>query len=141
MPVIDANLVVAWLVPIDPSNPALAALDRMIADEVEMLAPPLLVSEVCNALLSGVRRGIWGGTTADKAVRHLDRLPISLQDHPKDLPRAWELARRFDNHPIYDLLYVALAERKGTTLITNDLKLRRRLVGLDYVISPEDVLA
>jgi predicted nucleic acid-binding protein len=33
-----------------------------------------------------------------------------LLDEPRDLQRAWELSRRYDNHPIYDLLYVALAD-------------------------------
>ncbi len=53
---------------------------------------------------------------------------------------AWDLARRYDNHPIYDLVYVALAERRRTRLITADSRLRQTLVGLDWLVAPEQLL-
>jgi len=65
---------------------------------------------------------------------------VRLVDTPRDLDRAWDLARRYDNHPIYDLLYVALAERRGTPLITADSTLRQTLVGFDWVVEPEELL-
>jgi predicted nucleic acid-binding protein len=140
VPVVDASLVVDWVVPgADPELPALGALTRLAAAQAELLGPRLLVEEVANALLTGVRRGRWSGLDADVARGLLRRLPIRLVDEARDLDRAWELARRFDNHPIYDLVYVALAERRGTQLITADAGLRRRLVGIDWVIGPEDV--
>jgi predicted nucleic acid-binding protein len=64
-------------------------------------------------------------------------MPVQLVDEPYDLHRAWELARRYDNHPIYDLLYVALAERRQALLITADKALRERLVGLDFLVTPQ----
>ena len=69
----------------------------------------------------------------------LRQLPIRLIDEPRDLDRAWDLARRYDNHPIYDLLYVALAERCHTQLMTADSALRQRLIGLDWIIAPQDL--
>jgi len=50
----------------------------------------------------------------------------------------WELARRHDNHPIYDMIYVALAERTGTQLITADHALRNRLGHMPWVLAPEE---
>jgi predicted nucleic acid-binding protein len=41
----------------------------------------------------------------------------------------------------YDMLYVALAERRRTQLITADEALRRRLRGLDWIVSPEAFVA
>jgi predicted nucleic acid-binding protein len=38
------------------------------------------------------------------------------------------------------LLYVALAERRRTQLVTADSTLRQRLVALDWVIAPEQLL-
>lgn len=141
MPVVDASVVVDWIAPdADPDLPALAALAQLAADDAELLAPRLLMEEVSNALLTGVRRGRWSGTAADAARGLLRQLPVRLVDEPRDLDRAWDLARRYDNHPIYDLLYVALAERRRTQLVTADSALRQRLVELDWLVAPEQLL-
>ena len=56
-------------------------------------------------------------------------------------PRAaWDLSRRYDAHPISDMLYVALAERRGTQLITADDELRQLLDGFDWIVAPADLL-
>jgi predicted nucleic acid-binding protein len=134
-------VVVDWVAPgADSRLPAVAALRLLTADDAELLAPRLLLEEVSNALLTGVRRRRWSGAAADAAWSLLRELPVRLVDEPRDLDRAWDLARRYDNHPIYDLLYVALAERRGTQLITADAALRRRLVGLEWLLAPEDLL-
>jgi predicted nucleic acid-binding protein len=141
VPVVDASVVVDWVAPdVDPELPAVAALARLAAEEAELLAPRLLLEEVANALLTGVRRQRWSGTAADRAHALLEELPVRLVDDGRDLRRAWDLARRYDNHPIDDLLYVAVAERRGTHLITADTALRRRLVGVDWLIAPEQLL-
>ncbi|MGH2714716.1 MAG: type II toxin-antitoxin system VapC family toxin [Thermoleophilaceae bacterium] len=141
MPVVDASVVVDWVAPdADPELPAVALLGRLATDDAELLAPRLLMEEVSNALLTGVRRGRWSGAAADTARSVLRQLPVRLLDEARDLDRAWDLARRYDNHPIYDLLYVALAERRRTQLITADAMLRDRLVGLDWLVSPQDLL-
>lgn len=141
MPVVDASVVVDWVAPdADPALPALAALERLAAEDVELLAPRLLIEEVSNALLTGVRRGRWSGAAADTARCLLRELPVRLVDDPRDSDRAWDLARRYDNHPVHDLLYVALAERRGTQLITADSSLRQRLAGLDWLVTPDQLL-
>jgi len=141
VPVVDASVVVDWVAPgADPDLPALALLARLAADDAELLAPRLLMEEVSNALLTGVRRGRWSSAAADAGHDLLRRLPVRLIDTPRDLDRAWDLARRYDNHPIYDLLYMALAERRGTQLITADSTLRQTLVGFDWVVAPEELL-
>jgi predicted nucleic acid-binding protein len=141
VPVVDASVVVDWVAPdADPELPALAVLARFAADDVELFAPQLMVEEVSNALLTGVRRRRWSGAAADTAHTLLGDLPVRLVDEPRDLARAWDLARRYDNHPIYDLLYVALAERRRTQLVTADVRLRQRLVGLDWLVTPAELL-
>ncbi len=141
MPVVDASVVVDWVAPgVDPELPAVAALARLAADDADLLAPRLLMAEVSNALLTGVRRRRWSGAAADAAHGLLRQLPVRLVDEPRDLDRAWDLARRYDNHPICDLLYVALAERHHTHFITDDSKLRQALLGLDWILSPEQLL-
>lgn len=141
MPVIDASVVVDWVAPdADPGLPSIAALDRIASGGDDLLAPRLLIEEVSNALLTGVRRGRWSGAAADTARAVLRELPVRLVDEPRDLDRAWDLARRHDNHGIYDLVYVALAERRRTVLVTADARLRAALVGVDWLVGPEQYL-
>ncbi len=132
MPVVDASVVVDWVAPdADPKGPAMRTLMQLADHDEPVFAPRLLMEEVANALLTGVRRGRWDGEAADRAFEDLRDVPVALVDARADLDQAWELSRRYDEHPVYDLLYVALARRLGTTLLTAD----RRLV--DRVRSPE----
>lgn len=78
---------------------------------------------------------------ADAAFSLVASLPIVLHDDGRDRHRAWELARRYDNYPIYDMLYVALAERLGEPLVTVDDTLRRRLAALGLVLRPDEVFS
>jgi len=140
VPVIDASVVVDWVTPdVAADAPAMTALAQLAAADAELLAPQLMIEEVANALLTGVRRGRWNGAAADAAQASLRELPVRLVDEPRDLRRAWDLARRYDNHPIYGLLYVALAERRRTQLLTADAALRRMLIGVDWLIAAEEL--
>lgn len=87
-------------------------------------------------MLTGIRRRRWSGAEADSAHRGLGRLPVRLIDDRRNRKRAWELARRFDNHPIYDLLYVAVAERSLGQLITADPGLLALLVDFPRLVAP-----
>ena len=141
MLVVDASVVVDWVAPgVDPRLPAVALLTRLAATDTEVLAPRLLMEEVSNALLTGVRRGRWSGAAADVSRSLLGALPVRLIDDSRDLDRAWDLARRNDNHPIYDLVYVALAERRRVPFVTADAALRQKLVAFEWVMAPEATL-
>ncbi len=138
MPVVDASVVIDWVAPGVPATaPALKLFDRLAKASLEIVGPRLLFEEVSNALVTGIRRHRWSGAAADASHRLLMRLPVRLADDQRDLGRAWELARRHDNHPIYDMIYVALAERTTTQLITADEALRHRLEHLAWVLAPE----
>jgi predicted nucleic acid-binding protein len=137
MPVVDASVVIDWVAPdTDPAGPAHRLLARLAERGEAVLAPRLLQEEVGNALLTGVRRGRWDGAAADRSFVLLRRLPVRLVDTPDDLDRAWDLARRYDEHPVYDMVYVALAERLDEELITADKRLRLRLASLGFVRGP-----
>ena len=137
MPVVDASVVVDWVAPgIDPASPALACLRRLARRQAELLAPRLLLEEVANAVLTGIRRQRWSEAAAERSFSVLSRLPVRLVDDRRLLERAWELARRYGDQPLYDMLYVAAAERAGTTLITADGELRSRLAHLNWIVDP-----
>jgi predicted nucleic acid-binding protein len=110
---------------------------RLSSERAELIAPRLLLTECANALLTGVKRGKWSGAAADLAYGFLVKLPFRLADDAHHLDRAWELSRRYDNHSIYDMLYVAVAEAARTTLITADSTLRSRLNHLTWINGPD----
>jgi len=137
MPVVDASIVVDWVAPgVDRGGSAGRLLSRLARERAPLLAPRLLFEETANALITGIRRRRWSGTEADTAFVMLRRLPVDLVDQPGDLDRAFELSRRYDEHPVYDLVYVAVAERLGAQLVTADEGLRARLGSLPFVVGP-----
>lgn len=141
MPVVDASVVVDWIAP-DPDvadGLARRVLTRWAQADEPVVGPRLLREEVTNALLTGVRRRRWTGTQADVAYGLLLRLPIAERDVPADRDRAYELSRRHDEHPVYDMVYVALAERLGLRLVTADRKLVERVSLLPFVVWLGDV--
>lgn len=120
--VVDASIAVKWVIPEVLSDEA----DRVRDGDDDLLAPDLLLVEVANAL--------WRKTTArditpreaDAAFDLVRRSGIDLRPTGPLLPRAMDLARRVA-HPVYDCVYLALAEREHAALVTADLRLLRRL--------------
>lgn len=138
MPVVDASIVIDWVSPeASATTSSVRLFKRLSLRGADLLAPRLMFEEVSNALISGIRRRRWSGAAADASHALLLRLPVRVVDDQRDLLRGWELARRYDNHPVYDMIYVAVAERTGTQLVTADALLRRRLARLAWIIGPE----
>ena len=108
--IVDASAVVDSL-----SRPRLTRTMR----GTQLAAPDLLVPETLNAFWKIARRGT---ATPDRRdiLEALDRIRI-VPSRPL-AGRATELAARFD-HPVYDCLYLALAEAESDVLLTGDKRL------------------
>jgi predicted nucleic acid-binding protein len=139
--VVDACVLVDVVSPAQDGHHAIRLFRHWEATGARLSVPRLVREEVLNALLTGIRRKRWTGEAADMSAGLLDRMPLHVHDDARDLARAWELARRYDNWPVYDMLCVALAERLGETLVTIDERLRRRLAHLGWVVDPQAALA
>lgn len=111
-------------------------LRRLIRNSEAVVAPELLFVECASALAAGVRRNRWTGTAADGAYRLLTGLPVQTVSDRRYLDRAWEMSRRYDNHPVCDMLYAATAEAAGMVFITADEMLLERLGNLVWVRRP-----
>lgn len=127
MLVVDASVAFKWVVREPDSVQALA----LVRTGDALIAPELVLAEVVNAAWKGVQRGF---VTPDQLAAAAERLPDWLdQIHPVRplLPRAAVTAREL-GHPVYDCLYLALAERSAATLVTADQRLVARVAGTPW---------
>lgn len=118
MIVVDASVVVAALTDDDSTGTTVRARLR---DE-SLAAPHLLDLEVTAAWRRLAAGGQLDQRRIELAFADLGALSLRRVPHRGLLARCWELR---DNLTIYDAVYVALAERLQTTLVTAD----RRLAG------------
>jgi predicted nucleic acid-binding protein len=132
--VVDASIAVKWVIPEVLSDKA----DRVRDHEDDILAPDLLLIEVANTLWKKTAAKELSPREADAAFDLLSRSGIDLSPTGPLLPRAMEVARRLD-HPVYDCVYLALAEREHAAFVTADHRLLRRLASRKLDVSVVDV--
>lgn len=124
--IIDASVAFKLIVDEPGSEQAIAWVGR-----TELTAPILIHCEVANALWTRVRRG---ELTADAEVADrladLDHLIRTVDETPM-VPRALQLAIDL-SHPVYDCIYLALAEADNDGLLTADGRFIRALVGTSH---------
>ena len=119
--IIDASVALKWLVEESDSEAALALQGRDLA------APALLRIEAANVLRTLVARQEATRGQAIELLTFLQEAPVTIVDPDDALEtRALELALDL-GHPIYDCVYLALAERMGRTLVTADKRFLRAL--------------
>ena len=120
--VIDASVALKWVIPEVLSDKA----DRIRAGDDEILAPDLLLVEVANALWKKTTSKEISPAEADRAFDLLNESGIDLRPTAPLLTRAMDIARRL-NHPAYDCVYLALADREQASFVTDDRRLLRRI--------------
>lgn len=119
MIVVDASVAVKWFFP----EPGREMARTLLEGGARLFAPTLIVSEVAGAL---VKRARLGGASREEVLAHLaDWLAaisagaIVVSPVEQDLPRAAQIALDL-SHPLFDCVYLALAQRHGFPLITAD---------------------
>ncbi|PIW29907.1 MAG: hypothetical protein COW29_05385 [Rhodobacterales bacterium CG15_BIG_FIL_POST_REV_8_21_14_020_59_13] len=124
MPVVDANVALAWAVPSSRTEAAL----RVLAAPGDITAPALLVQEVTNAVWLMARQGHVSPAEAE-AIRTDALAPVSwLASDAHLAARALAIATELD-HPAYDAFYIAAAEAADTQLVTADRRLLAKTAG------------
>ena len=90
-----------------------------------LIAPDLVIAEVCNAAWRAARLGRLSREQVGEIAATLPQFFELLSGTAQLAPRAVAIADEID-HPVYDCLYVALAEAQ---LVTADAALLRKLSG------------
>jgi len=117
--IVDACVAVKWLLPEQGSE---AAMDLLRGNDV-MAAPDLIRVEVASAMTRRYRRGEMSAEDAKGCIRMwieiLKEGVVQVASNVDDLQEAGNLSLQL-KHPIQDCLYLAVARRTSSRLITAD---------------------
>ena len=122
--VIDASVACKWFF----NEPLSAEARRLAASDATFVAPDMILAECANAAWRRVRDGT---VTPAHARAFLDSLPLWFEALPPaaELHKAaFEMAHEL-GHPVYDCLYLALAEREQALVVTADRVFAARVGG------------
>jgi predicted nucleic acid-binding protein len=119
--VVDASVAVKWILPEEHSD----AARELLAGEHELIAPPLISTEIAHVLLKSVRRKELTRARAANALAQIERWLQTLEFEGA-WGRLFSLAERCQISA-YDANYVALALELDVRLITADQRLVRAL--------------
>jgi predicted nucleic acid-binding protein len=130
--VIDSSVALKWYVQEHDSELARPLLG------LRLVAPDLIVAEFANALSKKVRKGEAVEALAREALLHL-REAVMLVPSPALVAGAFSLSVEL-SHPVYDCVFLFLAQETDLPLITSDGKFYRRAqsAGHKHVVLLED---
>lgn len=127
--VLDASVAVKWFLPeeVETLTPeALTLLHRCGKNEIQVTVPDLFWVEFGSVLWKAIRRGNYSKDSADAALAYLKGFEFPTVSSLELLDSAFEIATAFER-TVYDSLYVALAVRTKSHLITADERLANAL--------------
>ena len=125
--VVDASVALKWYV----TEPDSGAARAVFAGEEDVIAPELVVAEVCNASWRLLRRSEIDRTQHGRIAREIADMFSRLLPLRPLTPRAAGLAHDLD-HPVYDCFYLALSEAQDAPMVTADRKLMAKLAGTSF---------
>ncbi|MDB9313908.1 type II toxin-antitoxin system VapC family toxin [Spirulina sp. CS-785/01] len=102
--VVDANVVIKWVLPEIHSNDAL----RLRNPDYQLLVPDFGFSEIGNILWKRVRKGELSLEEAKVDFNAMISYPWRIHQSYFLIPQALEIATRV-NQAVYDCIYLALA--------------------------------
>jgi predicted nucleic acid-binding protein len=120
--VVDVSVVVKWFVPEVYSE----AAKRLLGEANDYFAPDLLFAETANTVWKKTRRRELSLDEGKRLVMDIGRIAVETVSCRVLAEDAHVLANAIER-PVYDALYVALAVRLDTRMITADDRLEAAL--------------
>ena len=117
MIVVDSSFTMAMVMP-DERRPRCLPL----AEESRLVAPPIWVFEVANALQMAVRRGRLAAGDATTLARRLDEYGVGVEGADSNVHQRYLAARSHDT-TAYDAAYLDLALHRRFGLATLDTRM------------------
>ncbi len=116
--IVDASVVVKWFLVEELHAEAL----RLLTSGEPLAAPDILSTEFANVMWAKARRDEIDPSEARRAI-----VSVSGQGGPELYPSGPLLTRAFDlawalDHPVYDCVYLALAQELRVPLVTADAR-------------------
>jgi predicted nucleic acid-binding protein len=115
--VIDASVALKWVLHEEGRD----AADRLLDEE--LIAPSLWLVEAANALWRRAQRGELSAEQASTRLAQLRNAPVTSISRDDDIAAAAQVAHQI-GHPVYDCLYLSLAIREATYVVTADRRFR-----------------
>ena len=120
--VVDASVVIKWFVPEIHSD----AARRLLAYSHDYVAPDLLFAETANTIWKKVRRGEVRLRDGERLVADVGRAAVETVPCRTLAADAYALASA-SGRTVYDAMYLALAVRLDTRMISADERLAAAL--------------
>ena len=127
---VDASVVIKWFVPEIHSD----AARRLLEHDHQYFAPDLVFAETCNALWKKVRRGELTSAQGQHLVKDLGSIAVETIPARALANDAYSLAVSI-GCSVYDAMYLALAVRLDSRMLTADERLARMLSVMPLVAS------
>jgi predicted nucleic acid-binding protein len=119
--VVDANIVGCWFLKEPEANLA----NRFLREITSLTAPDLLIMECASVFAQKTRVGAITRDDAALFLRELRRFVPEIVNSGDLVPAAMALAMEYD-HTVYDCVYLSLAMRLHTTVVTLDRRFQQR---------------
>ena len=116
--VVDASVAFKLFAQEDGTDRALQLIER----GEPIVAPDLILAEVCNAAWKSLRRGELAPLQFDTILNEVAQPFSRLVPLQQIIRPAAALTRDLD-HPVYDCLYLALAQAEQLPVVTADQRL------------------
>ena len=127
--VVDASVLVKWLVDEEFSAEAATLLDRGFT----LVAPGLVFAEATNALWAMHRRGDMSAADLADAAKLLEDVPVSVPVSMLELAASAARLAVDLGHPAYDCFYLALAIQRQYPVVTADIRFHDRVRAHPYL--------
>jgi predicted nucleic acid-binding protein len=121
--VIDASVALKWFLADEPDAARALAL---VGQPEALIAPDILIAEVCNAVWRSARLGRISRVQLNEIAAGLPRFFDALVGAAMLAARAVAIADQLD-HPVYDCLYLALADVREASFVTADARLLAKI--------------